>query len=388
MKKIIGSLIVLGLFSNAVLAQTTVAGSIRKGASSNIVELLAKPTAAINAQVGNINVTFSIPDQTLTGGTNPAEANITKSTSLSNVNFIPTDGNNPYIIGNRAYYSYLILQSNSATDIASSFAANTDNVIGTITFPSAYDPGIRLDDLTSTGGGPNFQMTWYVQFNQGVGDVTDYTNPFYGYYNAADATNNGGTGAQFVTLVVKFVNFSVAKQDNSALLNWSVENESANTATYEIQKSLDGINFTGIKTLSALNNGRTNNTYSSVVDNLSAIRASGVIYFRIKQTDRDGKFVYTEIRSVRVDKKGIVIGVYPNPVKSAATVSFNLEENTDVILTLTDASGKQVLASQVQGFKGANTTKLEMEKLAGGSYMLKVQAGSEVKVMPIVKVNK
>ncbi len=387
MKKIIGSLFVLSIFGHTVFAQTTVSGSIRKGASTNILELLAKPTDALNAQVGNINVTFSIPDQTLTGGTNPTEASITKTTTLNNVVFIPTDGNNPYIIGNRAYYSYLILQSNSATDIPTALAANTDNVIGTFTFASPYDQGIRLDDLSNDGGGPNFQMTWYVQFNQGIGDVTNYDNPFYGYYNTGDAVNNGGTAPQYVTLVVKFVDFSVTKHDNDAILNWSVENEGSNTASYEIQKSLNGTDFTPVKTLPALNNGRTANSYSSVVENLSAIRAAGVIYFRIKQTDRDGKFVYTEIRSVRVDKKGLVIGVYPNPVKSVANVSFNLEENAEVAISVSDASGKQLFASQVQGIKGSNLNKVNLANLASGSYILKVQTGTEIKVLPIVKVD-
>lgn len=387
MKKFIGSLIILSIFSSALYAQTTVAGSIRKGSTTSILEVLAKPTAAINAQVGNINITFSIPDQTLTGGTNPAEANITKSTSLANASFIPVDANNPYIIGNRAYYSYLILQSNSASDVASALAAGTDNVIGTFTFASPFDQGIRLDDLTSSGGGPNFQMTWYVQFNQGVGDVTDYVTPFYGYYNAADATNNGGSDAQFVTLVVKFLDFTVIKRDNDALLNWSVENEGSTTSTYEIQQSLDGVNFTKVKTLPALNNGRTANSYSTIVENLSSIRAAGVIYFRVKQTDRDGKFVYTEIRSVRVDKRGLAVSAYPNPVKTTTTVDINLAENADVTVSVIDASGKQVVTAQLQGFKGANTKKLDLSKLAGGAYTLKVQTAAETKVIPLVKVN-
>jgi hypothetical protein len=387
MKKIIGCLIVLSVLSSAAFAQTTVSGSIKKGATGNVVEILAKPNADINAQVGNFNITFSIPDQTLTGGTNPTDASITKASTMNNVNFVPVDGNNPYIIGNRAYYSYLILQNNSATDIPTLLTANTDNVIGSFTFPAPYDPGIRLDDLTSDNGGPNFQMTWYVQFNQGIGDVTNYDTPFYGFYNSGDAVNNGGTAIQFVTLVVKFVNFTVTKRDNEALLNWSVENEGSNTASYEIQKSTNGVDFTPVKVLQPLNNGRTSNSYSTIVENLSSIRPTGVIYFRIKQTDRDGQFVYTEIRSVRLDGKKLVVNVYPNPVKNTANVSYELENNADVVLSVLDAGGKQVFATQVQGFKGSNINKINIGNLASGSYSLKIQAGTDVKVVSLVKVD-
>ncbi len=381
MKKIISSLLLFSIISNAAFSQT-VSGSIRKGTTTNVLEVLAKPTANINAQVGNINITFSIPDQ---GASNPTDASITKATNLNNATLIPTDGNNPYIISGRAYYSYLLLQSSTASDVPSALTANTDNLIATFTFTAPYNTGIRLDDLTSSGGGPNFQMTWYVQFNQGVGDVTDYTNPFYGYYNVGDAVNNGGTGAQYVTLVVKFVDFTAIKNNNSAILNWSVESEGENTASYEIQKSLDGINFTPVKNIAALNNGRTSNSYSTTVENLSAIRSAGYIYFRIKQTDRDGKFVYSVIRNVRVDSKGFYVGVYPNPVKNTANVNFDLEANGEVAVSLIDATGKQLFVKQLQGIKGANLTQIDMSNMATGSYILKVQSGTDVKVIPVVK---
>lgn len=381
MKKIIGSLIILSLIGNAAFAQT-VSGSIRKGATTSILEVLAKPTADINAQVGNININFSIPDQ---GASNPTEASITKATGLANATLIPTDGNNPYIINGRAYYSYLLLQSNSATDVPSLLTGNSDNVIATFTFSSPYDSEIRLDDLTSEGGGPNSQMYWYVQFNQGVGDVTDYSNPFYGYYNAADATNNGGSGPQFVTLVVKFTDFSVVKNNNTAILNWSVENEDANAVSYEIQKSLDGINFSPVKTIPALNNGRTSNSYSAIVEDLSSIRSSGFIYFRIKQTDRDGKFVYTVIKNVRLTSKGLFASVYPNPVKNTANLTFDLDANADVTIAVIDALGKQLSVKAVKGIKGANINAVDMSKMAAGSYTIKLQTPTETKVIPVIK---
>src|SRR5437763_6939046 len=114
MKKFIINLFILSTFSTVVFSQTTVSGSIRKGATPTVVEILAKPNANINAQVGNFNITFSIPDHTSSGG-NPTDASIIKSTTLNNVVFIPTDAGNPYIIGTRAYYSYLILPSSTST---------------------------------------------------------------------------------------------------------------------------------------------------------------------------------------------------------------------------------------------------------------------------------
>ena len=106
MKKFLISILFANIFFNVSKAQTTVAGSIRNAGLLSI-EVVAMPSAAINAQVGNINFTISIPDQTLTGGTNPTEASITKTTTINNVK-INADPGNPFIIGGRAYYLSLI----------------------------------------------------------------------------------------------------------------------------------------------------------------------------------------------------------------------------------------------------------------------------------------
>lgn len=389
MKRILTIILAVSAFFNTAFAQTTTSVSIRKvTAGGTSVEVVVKPSADINAQVGNINITFSIPDQTLTGGTNPSEASITKLTTINNVTLAPTDANNPYIIGNRAYYSYLILPTNGGIDVPTAFSSATDNVVATFTFlTNTFFSGMQLNDLTSSGGGPNAQMVWYIQFNQGVGDVTNYTTPFYG----VGANNNGGASEQFVTLQppgtvpVKFLGFTATKKNNTALLSWRVENEDATTAKYVIQKSANAVNFDDVAEVPAKNNG--SNIYSFIQDNLSAIRNSGVIYFRIKQSDKDGKFVYTPIRSVRIDGKSFSVSSYPNPVKDYTKIIIDLIKESNVNVTVTDASGKLVRNINIQGVKGPNFKDINMNNLASGSYMLKVQADKEIKTISLVKVN-
>ncbi len=389
MKKIIINILILCFCANVSFSQT-VSGSIRRvDLVGNSIEVVAKPSANINAQVGNINVTLSIPDQTLTSGTNPTLASITKSTPIVNVVFASDDPMNPYIIGNRAYYSFILLQ-NLSGDVATSWLANTENVVATFTFPSnSYFPDLQLNDLTSSGGGPNFQMTWYVQFQQGIGDVTNTTTPFYG----SGAVNNGGTSEQFATLQppgtlpVKFAGFTVTKINNQALLKWNVENEDGNTDRYELERSVNGASFDKFQTISASKNGRSSNSYSFILQNLSSIKNSGVIYFRIKQIDKDGKFVYTDIKNIRLSTKGIFAGVYPNPIKQSTTLTFDLVENSRVIYSLTDAAGKTMETYQVQGFKGSNIKTLNLGKYAAGAYTLKVQAGDDIITLPIVKAS-
>lgn len=190
-----------------------------------------------------------------------------------------------------------------------------------------------------------------------------------------------------VPVPVKFLGFDVTKRNNSAVLNWSVENESALTDKYIIEKSVNSINFLPVATIQALNNGRGSNTYTFTQDNLSAIRNSGVIYFRITQIDKDGKSVNTPIKNVRLDGKAFAVNAYPNPVKNNTKLTIDLLNESRIIISVTDAGGKQVKTMQVQGFKGPNIKDLNLSNLSNGNYMMKVQAGDEVKSLPLVKVN-
>ena len=387
MKKFLSLILCVSAVISTTFSQTLVAGSVRKTANPLAVEVVAKPNITVNAQVGNINIAISIPDQTLTGGTNPTEASITKTTAINNVKINAADGN-PYIISGRAYYNYIILPDLSA-DIPTNFVLNLDNSVAIFTFPSnTYFNVLQLNDLTNVNGGPNFQLTWYFQFNQGIGDVTNYVNPFYGI----GAVNNNGVAEQSVllqnaVLPVKFLGFNVTKNNNSAILNWSVESEDANTDKYEILRSVNGADFTTVATIAAKNNGLSANNYSFTQENLSNIRNNGVIYYRVKQIDKDGKAVITEIKNVRLTTKGLTIGVYPNPIKHSTNVSFDLEKDAEVILTLNDAGGKQLMINQFNGFKGSNIRSLDLSKFATGNYILKLQTSTDVNTLPIVKAN-
>ncbi len=397
MKKfIIPFLSILLLSSLDIKSQNTVQGTIvniTPGGNKVGVYAQTSNTGFINALFLNINVTISIDDQTAVGGTNPTDAEIIKASLIPNLNIIPalnqTFTANPYVNAGRAYYSY-IMNDNGITTTTTWPPNSKNNPIVEFTFPTnSYFSGLRLDDL-SPNGGPNQQMYWYVNVIS-TGDVTDYSTMFFGGA-ATPPTNNGGVNPSFVdlqplsVLPVRFLGFNAVKNNDKALLTWTVEGEDGNTDKYEILRSLNGKDFIPIFTIKALNNGRSSNAYTFTQDNLTAIRGtSGIVYFQIKQIDKDGKFVKTPIKNIRINSKEIIAGVYPNPIKQTANVSFDLEKDAMVIFSVTDALGKQLQVKQIQGFKGANVKPLDMSKLAGGSYLLKVQAGDETKILPIVK---
>lgn len=189
-----------------------------------------------------------------------------------------------------------------------------------------------------------------------------------------------------VPVPVKFNGFSAVKRDNDGMLTWAVENESPITDRYEIERSFNGLDFSKFATVNPKNNGLTANTYNLTDANLSNLRtSSGVIYYRIKQIDKDAQYVYSEIRSIRLDSKGFSVGVYPNPVKDVAVLSIDLLDNETVSLVIIDAAGKQVQQMQIQGARGLNVKKVSMGAFASGTYQFKVRTATEVKTISVVK---
>ncbi len=393
MNKFLLQIITLCLLSANLIGQVKIQGTIADPTpGGNLIRVYAKNNSSSdlsNVLFGNINLTFSIVDQ---GASNPTEAQITKTSLIPSLDLLPTNSSNPYIIGGRAYYSYLMNNINSVTTTTTWLANSKNNPVAEFTFPiNAYFSSMRLDDV-SPAGGPNGQMYWYVQVN-GPGDVTDETNLFYGSASQPPTNVSGRAGPSFVplqtaaVLPVKFLNFTASKSNNTALLNWAVENEDAGVAGYTIESSLNGIDFLKVASVNIAGNGRSSNSYYYIQNSLSSIVSSGIIYYRILQNDKSGTFVYSDIKKIRLDGKSFAASLFPNPVKGRAMLSFDLVSNAPIIITVNDMSGKKLQEIQVNGLKGLNTKTIEMGEYAAGSYVLQLQAGNDVKTIPVIKSN-
>jgi len=184
-------------------------------------------------------------------------------------------------------------------------------------------------------------------------------------------------------LATKFIQFTATSLNNNALLNWTVANENSNVKMYEVERSTNnGLNFTKIFTVAAKNNGNASNTYSSTDANIKSLRTNGNIQYRIKELDKDGRFVYSENRTI---KKEILITVYPNPTIKTATVSFELVSAQPVFMSVRDASGKTVSKIKIDGTPGVNNASIDLSRYARGNYILYIDANQEIKTFSLIK---
>lgn len=105
-----------------------------------------------------------------------------------------------------------------------------------------------------------------------------------------------------------------------ALLQWSTALE-VNNHYFTIERSTDGIHFTAIGTLPGAGNSSSTLLYNTIDEHA----LSGISYYRIKQTDYNGAFSYSNIESINDQLiQSLVFTLSPNPTAAGSSVFIDV----------------------------------------------------------------
>ncbi len=88
---------------------------------------------------------------------------------------------------------------------------------------------------------------------------------------------------------------------------------------------------------------------------------SGKNYYRLKQTDYDGSFDYSDIKVVDISNAASQLSVFPNPTNGA--LNFNESLSGNIIV-------RNMLGEVVWQMAGKDVQSLELSNLSAGSYLL------------------
>jgi hypothetical protein len=211
------------------------------------------------------------------------------------------------------------------------------------------------DTFAVYSGRPKHEYRFYTISTDNAGNIE-------GSKTAAEAMISVGTSALPLTLL----NFSLSARDNRAVqLLWQTTNE-INTSHFEVEHSLDGRTFFKIGSVKSANNpaGQQNYEYAHLLNK------GGVHYYRLKLVDNDGKFSYSKVLWVQVDRLSYEsFVVFPNPVKSVLSI---LGENIRAVL-ISDISGKLLLQKNTVP---SSLIKVDVSSLGKGVYIVSVQNNS------------
>ncbi|MDD5569693.1 MAG: hypothetical protein PHD97_00895 [Bacteroidales bacterium] len=134
---------------------------------------------------------------------------------------------------------------------------------------------------------------------------------------------------------IELLSFNAKSNKNNVMLTWSTATET-NNDYFTIEKSQDGIAFSELVNISGVGNSTSIREYSYNDENPYAIT-----YYRLKQTDFDGKYSYSEIISVNSNinniyntRYSVIDGTLKIMLNSdvSGTASFNVYNLTGAIV--------------------------------------------------------
>lgn len=165
-------------------------------------------------------------------------------------------------------------------------------------------------------------------------------------------------------LPVTFTSVTALKSNNGNVVEWKVDNE-INIASYEIERSTDGINFTKVGAAAA---GSLSYNW------FDAYPVNGDNFYRIKSIGSRGAISYSHIVKVSAVKGRTGYTVYPNPSTDG---SFGLQmSNLSAGLytvKITNGNGQLIWKQSVSHPGGTSTNVIHpSSKLGSGSYQLEI----------------
>ena len=105
-----------------------------------------------------------------------------------------------------------------------------------------------------------------------------------------------------------------------------------------------------------------------------------LIYYRLKQVDKDGKFTYSQIVSVVFNDENIFV-VYPNPVKDVLNIK-GLNASANYHLIIHDIRGNAVAETNVHNI---SDYAWNIKNISRGFYYLEIIAGNKTSTVKFVK---
>lgn len=157
--------------------------------------------------------------------------------------------------------------------------------------------------------------------------------------------------------------FDVLEEFNKVACVWQTETEQ-NNHYFTIEKSLDGIHFEHLGNLFGHKNSESVKHYK-LYD--SSPTYNQISYYRLSQTDLDGKRRILDTKSIFLEKEE-QLEIYPNPSKGLVHISGN--EKVLKSVELFDNTGRKI-----QYESSSYENKIEIMGLPNGHYNLKYYNG-------------
>ena len=296
--------------------------------------------------------------------------------------YVNTTGSYDFPIGTSAYYELININFSSMTgftNVLSSFT-NDNPINPSYPLTGIAINGTTVDSMLNYGYWtvtPNSAMTggtYSITLNEkghtnSAGTPASYcvlkransTSSWQtvGTHSSTTQSESGGTATALRTglnsfsqfsigknsgiggLPIQLIKFDVKRNKDVVDIVWSTASE-INNDYFTIERSINGIQFEELHRISGAGNSTIINKY----EDADAHPFAGTSYYRLKQTDYDGRFTYSAIKSVDIIATGFnqlnlkITAVFPNPFSEKLTVAFESKVAAEIKIRLINSTGQ------------------------------------------------
>lgn len=269
-------------------------------------------------------------------------------------------------------------------------AASTDRKIGEITLPGipvgdtlSFDYEFDFTDERARFGIRDYYFGLVIDIDHQINELNERDNAGCASFFKSDPNITDGDDNGFHELAVNLTDFSVQLIENSiAHLEWTVEDE-INFSHYEIERSIDGKNWSFIQKINAQGGDDSPHNYAWKDAHLPTKSSKNpIVYYRLKMIDKDKSFEYSDIRNIENTILQTEWTIYPNPSTGNINIVSSQQNIEHYLIKITDFTGKVIY--QINETLLSNKIGLNLSHLPTGIYWLQVGDNTQIHTEKIV----
>lgn len=254
---------------------------------------------------------------------------------------------------------------------------------------TAWAASAQNNPIFNGGNGDGWSVAFFLQpsvniFTGGLGDGYSTNNFLQPGNNIYSGGNGDGWSSDYIppgALPLHLISFKATRKNNNALLTWQTANE-VNTAYFNIQRSLGGVNFVVVGKINA-NNAALQHDYQ-FNDDISMFN-SDKIYYRLQITDKDSRVNYSDVKYIDLQGE-FHVAIVPNPIiNNKVNLKIYSPGNAKLQLMICNTLGKIIFVQEFNSAEGNSIRTLNVSTLASGIYLVRLTDGIVTQTVRLVK---
>jgi len=177
-------------------------------------------------------------------------------------------------------------------------------------------------------------------------------------------------------LPIELLSFNAKLNGDQVDLNWTTVSET-NNDYFTVEKSGDGIDYERVMNIDGAGNSNQSIYYAVVDPDIY----HGCSYYRLKQTDYDGQYAYSNTVIINYGNSDHMdyVTIHPNPASGDFSIGINGKKDEEVLVVVLDLWGNMYYSKVVMPKDDTYTLGIDSSgKLLPGVYMVVASSRNEL----------